>query len=73
MPPSRHLHVAIDARLLDYTSGGIAEYTFQLARALTRLGSGDRFTLLRAARPGLAGPTVEGVAERRWQSRRCLE
>ena len=48
------LHVAIDARLADYSPGGIAQYSLLLARALVGLGGAERFTLLRAARPQIA-------------------
>ncbi len=60
----RRLAVAIDARLADYTVGGIAQYTLQLARALARLG-GAEYTLLRAARPRERPAPVPGLRERR--------
>ncbi len=44
------MRVGIDARIADYTAGGIAQYTRQLAAWLPRLASGDRFTLYRARR-----------------------
>jgi len=44
------MHVAIDARLVRYTSGGIARYTLELAPALAALAPEHRFTLLRSAR-----------------------
>jgi glycosyltransferase involved in cell wall biosynthesis len=42
------MHVAIDARLAHYTSGGIAHYTLSLAREFARLAPDDHFTLLRS-------------------------
>jgi glycosyltransferase involved in cell wall biosynthesis len=59
----RQLHVAIDARLVDYTHGGIAQYTIQLTRALAALG-GARFTLLRAARPQVDVESFATVRQR---------
>ncbi len=44
------MHVGIDARIADYTAGGIAQYTRQLAAWLPRLAPADCFTLLRAWR-----------------------
>ena len=54
---SSHLHVAIDARLAHYTSGGIVRYTLQLAAALATIAPEHRFTLLRSVRQrrGLPG------------------
>jgi len=42
------MHVAIDARLLHYTAGGIAHHTRNLALALAKAAPTDRFTLLRS-------------------------
>jgi glycosyltransferase involved in cell wall biosynthesis len=42
------VHVGIDARIADYTAGGIAQYTRQLATWLPRVAGGDRFMLFRA-------------------------
>ncbi|MFN8637673.1 MAG: glycosyltransferase family 1 protein [Chloroflexota bacterium] len=44
------MHVAIDARLAHYTSGGITHYTLNLARALAEIAPEDRFTLLRSVK-----------------------
>ena len=44
------MHVGIDARIADYTAGGIAQYTRQLAVWLPRLAPTARFTLFRACR-----------------------
>lgn len=44
------MHVGLDARTADYTVGGIAQYTRQLAAWLPRLAPADRFTLYRARR-----------------------
>jgi glycosyltransferase involved in cell wall biosynthesis len=61
LPGKRPLHVAIDARLADYTAGGIAWYTLLLTRALADLGQPERFSLLRASRPTLDAELVPGV------------
>src|SRR5205085_12625011 len=58
------LRVGIDARLADYAPGGIARYTFQLARALRELGGAD-YLLLRAARPKLTAEDVPPMRSRR--------
>jgi glycosyltransferase involved in cell wall biosynthesis len=42
------VNVGLDARIADYTAGGIAQYTRQLAAWLPRLAPQDRFTLYRA-------------------------
>jgi glycosyltransferase involved in cell wall biosynthesis len=42
------MHVAVDARLAHYTTGGIAHYALSLARALTEIAPTDQFTLLRS-------------------------
>jgi glycosyltransferase involved in cell wall biosynthesis len=44
------VHVGIDGRTADYTAGGIAQYTRQLAAWLPRLAPADHFTLFRARR-----------------------
>lgn len=44
------MRVGIDARIADYTAGGIAQYTRQLATWLPRLAPTDHFTLYRARR-----------------------
>jgi glycosyltransferase involved in cell wall biosynthesis len=44
------MHIGIDARLMYYQRAGIGRYTLQLARALARIESDDRYTLLQAHR-----------------------
>jgi glycosyltransferase involved in cell wall biosynthesis len=44
------MHIAVDARLAHYTTGGIARYTLSLAREFARLAPDDRFTLLRSVK-----------------------
>ncbi|HLI25998.1 MAG TPA: glycosyltransferase family 1 protein [Chloroflexota bacterium] len=44
------MHIGLDARLADYTAGGIAQYIRCLAAWLPRLAPGARFTLYRARR-----------------------
>jgi glycosyltransferase involved in cell wall biosynthesis len=44
------VHVGLDGRIADYTAGGIAQYTRQLAAWLPRVAPADRFTLFRARR-----------------------
>jgi glycosyltransferase involved in cell wall biosynthesis len=55
------VHVAIDARLVDYGPGGIAQYTLQLSKALAGLKVPERFTLLRRARPKVRAQAVDGM------------
>lgn len=55
------MHVALDARLADYSPAGIGQYSLQLARGLATLSSLHRVTLLRAARPRVAPETVSGL------------
>jgi glycosyltransferase involved in cell wall biosynthesis len=57
--------VAIDARLVDVSPGGIAQYTVQLTQALAQLAERPRLTLLRSARPRVQGEQVAGVAVRK--------
>jgi glycosyltransferase involved in cell wall biosynthesis len=59
------VHVGLDARIADYTAGGIAQYTRQLAAWLPRLAPADRFTLYRARRPRQPWPPPAGVRQRR--------
>jgi glycosyltransferase involved in cell wall biosynthesis len=59
------VHVAIDARLVDVSPGGIAQYTVQLSRALAQLHERPRLTLLRSARPQVRGEQVAGLAVRK--------
>jgi glycosyltransferase involved in cell wall biosynthesis len=56
------VHVAIDARLADYSPGGIAQYSLQLSQALAMLEAPERLTLLRSARPKVHAQAVEGMA-----------
>jgi len=51
------MHVAIDARLAHYTTGGIARYALSLARALAAIAPDDRFTLLRSVKQRQALPS----------------
>jgi glycosyltransferase involved in cell wall biosynthesis len=59
------MHVAIDARLLGYAPGGIAEYTRQLIAALARIGQPERLTVLQGRRAVPPFATGEGIAWRR--------
>jgi len=52
------VRIAIDARIADYTLGGIARYTVQLARALVQLGSPHRMLTVRSARPRVPPPEI---------------
>jgi len=53
------LRIGIDARLADYTVGGIARYTVQLTRALSRLATGHELVALRSRRPKVEPPDVD--------------
>ena len=44
------MHIGIDARLMYYQMAGIGRYTLQLVRALSRIESDDRYTLLQSRR-----------------------
>ncbi len=44
------MRVAIDARLLAYSSGGICQYTVQLARSLAQVAQFDQFILVQSVR-----------------------
>ncbi|HLH26373.1 MAG TPA: glycosyltransferase family 1 protein [Chloroflexota bacterium] len=59
------MHVGIDGRTADYTAGGIAQYTRQLAAWLPRLALGDRFTLFRARHQRAPWSPPEAVRQRR--------
>jgi glycosyltransferase involved in cell wall biosynthesis len=50
------LRIGIDARLADYTLGGIARYTAQLMAALRRLGTQHQLVAIRARRPKIEPP-----------------
>lgn len=58
------VHVALDARLADFSPGGIATYSLRLAAALKKLST-TRLTLLRSARPRLTEPAQPDLTERR--------
>lgn len=53
------MRIGIDARLADYTVGGIARYTVQLARALGRIGSDHQLVALRSRRPKVDPPRMD--------------
>ena len=59
------MHVGLDARIADYTAGGIAQYTRQLAAWLPRLAPGDQLTLFRARRVREPWAAPGGVRQRR--------
>ncbi|HZR97404.1 MAG TPA: glycosyltransferase family 1 protein [Chloroflexota bacterium] len=59
------MHVGLDGRIADYTAGGIAQYTRQLAAWLPRLASADRFTLFRARRQRAPWTPPATVRQRR--------
>jgi glycosyltransferase involved in cell wall biosynthesis len=59
------MHVGIDGRTADYTAGGIAQYTRQLAAWLPRLAPADRFTLFRACRPRAPWTPAAALRQRR--------
>ncbi|MFO7697135.1 MAG: glycosyltransferase family 1 protein [Anaerolineae bacterium] len=44
------MHIGIDTRLMYYQMAGIGRYTLQLIRALSRIESDDRYTLLQSNR-----------------------
>jgi len=44
------MHIGIDARLMAYQMAGISRYTLQLVRALARIESDDKYTLLQSHR-----------------------
>ncbi|HZU05831.1 MAG TPA: glycosyltransferase family 1 protein [Chloroflexota bacterium] len=59
------MHIGIDGRIADYTVGGIAQYTRQLAAWLPRLAPAARFTLFRAWRARQRWSPPEAVRQRR--------
>ncbi len=59
------MRIAIDARLADYTLGGIARYTVQLARALSELESAHELLAIRSRRPKVAAPEIAAHTELR--------
>ena len=69
------MHVAIDARLVHYTAGGIARYSLELASALPSVAPEDRFTLLRSvrqrhalpSRPNLSSAPILTPPHHRWE------
>ena len=52
------MRIGIDARLADYTSGGIARYTVQLAGAVHALATEHEIVALRSRRPKVAPPAI---------------
>ena len=44
------MHIGIDCRLMYYQMAGIARYTLQLIRALSKIDADDRYTLLQSHR-----------------------
>lgn len=59
------MHVVLDARIADYTAGGIAQYVRQLAAWLPRVAPDEALTLLRAARPRQRWAPPPGPRQRR--------
>jgi len=52
------VRIGIDARLADYTVGGIARYTVQLATAIQRVVGGHDLVALRSKRPKVDAPVI---------------
>jgi len=52
------VRIGIDARLADYTLGGIARYTVQLARALRELPTEHDLVAIRSRRPRVEPPDI---------------
>ena len=52
------MRIGIDARLADYTIGGIARYTVQLTNALAHLQSGHTIVAIRSRRPKIVPPEI---------------
>jgi glycosyltransferase involved in cell wall biosynthesis len=59
------VQVGIDGRIADYTTGGIAQYTRQLAAWLPRVAPAERFTVFRARRGRQPWAPPAGVRQRR--------
>jgi glycosyltransferase involved in cell wall biosynthesis len=57
-PSEPTLRIGVDARLADYTLGGIARYTVQLLAALRRLAARHQLVAVRARRPKVAPPEL---------------
>src|SRR5215212_2418136 len=57
------MRIAIDARLADYTLGGIARYTVQLGRALWDLAPPHELLTVRSRHPKVMAPTIPTHAE----------
>ena len=58
------MHIGLDARLADYTTGGIAQYIRQLAGWLPRLAPHTRFTVYRARRRRYPWAAPAGTRQR---------
>jgi len=52
------VRIGIDARLADYTVGGIARYTVQLTRAMSGIGTDHKLVALRSRRPKVKPPAI---------------
>ena len=52
------MRIGIDARLADYTLGGIARYTVQLARALGQLATQHDLVAIRSKQPRVDPPAI---------------
>ncbi len=52
------IRIGIDARLADYTLGGIARYTVQLVAAIGRLGTEHQLLAVRGRRPKVEAPEL---------------
>jgi glycosyltransferase involved in cell wall biosynthesis len=57
------MRIGIDARLTDYTIGGIARYTVQLIRALKALAPEHELLAIRSRRPKVPPPTISAHGE----------
>jgi glycosyltransferase involved in cell wall biosynthesis len=57
------MRIGIDARLADYTIGGIARYTVQLIRALWALAPAHELLAIRSRHPKVAPPAIPAHAE----------
>ena len=57
------MRIAIDARLADYTLGGIARYTVQLQRALWELAPPHELLTVRSRGPKVAAPAIPAHQE----------
>jgi glycosyltransferase involved in cell wall biosynthesis len=57
------MRIGMDARLADYTIGGIARYTVQLLRALWALAPAHELIAIRGRRPSVPPPALPAHAE----------